>query len=788
VTAPTRTRERWRRHPADVARLVFALAIGAALVGVEWLAGDELRDVSEDLVALAANVPSGLAGALVGLVQVMALVVPVVVVVALAVRKRLDLLGVVALATVFSGLVMALITAVVDEAAPTDVLSDDRLDEWFVGVRFPSAAYLAAAVGALVAATPWVRRRWRRALWLFVLAVVAVRVLTATVVPLHVPLLIAIGAAAGSAVLVIFGAPPRRVDLVTVKDALAGAGLEMHGLALVDEGRGTPTFRGEGPAGHAFVKVIGRDERDTDLLLRATRALRVKGLGDDRPMVSPERVVQHEALVLAVAAGAGAGAPTPLAVGRTDDEVAVLATSWSDGVALASLPDEAWTDGLLDDLWGTVALLQGRRIAHRALVADNVLVRDGRTTLVDFRRGDLAASDLLLGADVAELLAETALRVGPQRAVAAATRGLPGEQLARAVPLLQAAVLRSSTRAAMRKRKGLLDEVRNAAAEAAGIEKVTLTPVHRITLKGAVTLLGSLVLVFYLLSIVSNWSDIWDSLSSADTSYLLPILVMAMVPYFSGALSLMGAITIDLPFLRTTAIMFAQSFLNRFTPANAGGMALRARYLQVNGADLTVAAASVGLTSAASGVVQGVFIVVFFVWGGTTDAFSEISLPDTSTVLFILVAVAAAIGFLVLSSWGKRVVMPKVRTAAGKAWHELKALARDPVKSAQLLGGAAIGKLATIVAFYLSIRAFGVDMPFAQAGAIYMVANTIGSAVPTPGGVGGIEAALTAVLLSAGIDNADAAAIVLLFRFMTFWLPTLPGWFFLQYVEKKQIV
>lgn len=39
-----------------------------------------------------------------------------------------------------------------------------------------------------------------------------------------------------------------------------------------------------------------------------------------------------------------------------------------------------------------------------------------------------------------------------------------------------------------------------------------------------------------------------------------------------------------------------------------------------------------------------------------------------------------------------------------------------------------------------------------------------------------------------GVENATAAAIVLLFRFMTFWLPTRPGWFFLQYVERRQIV
>jgi len=86
------------------------------------------------------------------------------------------------------------------------------------------------------------------------------------------------------------------------------------------------------------------------------------------------------------------------------------------------------------------------------------------------------------------------------------------------------------------------------------------------------------------------------------------------------------------------------------------------------------------------------------------------------------------------------------------------------------------------------VHAFGVSMGFAQAGALYLVANTVGSAVPTPGGVGGLEAALTAALLGAGVAGATAAAIVVLFRLATYWLPTVPGWLFLQHSQRSGIV
>ena len=105
------------------------------------------------------------------------------------------------------------------------------------------------------------------------------------------------------------------------------------------------------------------------------------------------------------------------------------------------------------------------------------------------------------------------------------------------------------------------------------------------------------------------------------------LLVCSGLTYVTGALSLMGSVIRSLPLPRTTLVMFGQSFLNRFTPMNAGGMAMRVRYLQKGGTDVTVAAAAVGLTSAASGVAQGVLIVGFTLWAGTSPG-GSFSLPD----------------------------------------------------------------------------------------------------------------------------------------------------------------
>jgi len=57
--------------------------------------------------------------------------------------------------------------------------------------------------------------------------------------------------------------------------------------------------------------------------------------------------------------------------------------------------------------------------------------------------------------------------------------------------------------------------------------------------------------------------------------------------------------------------------------------------------------------------------------------------------------------------------------------------------------------------------------------------------VPTPGGLGAVEAALTAGLTATGLPGAVAVSSVLLFRLLTFWFPVPVGWVALSYLERK---
>ena len=77
------------------------------------------------------------------------------------------------------------------------------------------------------------------------------------------------------------------------------------------------------------------------------------------------------------------------------------------------------TDAVLAADLAAVGQLRQRRIAHRDLRLANIFLDDdGEVWLIDFGFSEMAASDLLLATDVAELLASSSMYVGTERAVA----------------------------------------------------------------------------------------------------------------------------------------------------------------------------------------------------------------------------------------------------------------------------------------------------------------------------------------------------------------------------------
>ena len=129
-------------------------------------------------------------------------------------------------------------------------------------------------------------------------------------------------------------------------------------------------------------------------------------------------------------------------------------------------------------------------------------------------------------------------------------------------------------------------------------------------------------------------------------------------------------------------------------------------------------------------------------------------------------------------------IVPRIKTVVPQVLSVLQ----HPRKLAQLLIGALLLDVSFVAALVCATRAFGATQPVAAIAVVYFAGAIIGSAVPTPGGLGGIEAAMSAGLIAIGVDGGTAVSSVLLYRLATYWLPIPFGWYSLNRLQKLRAI
>jgi glycosyltransferase 2 family protein len=767
------------RHPGDVIRLIVAgLVLAGTLAATVATHGTYAGASGVTVTDLA---PPALAGrVLAGLVQA-AFVVVAVVAVAVTLRyRRFRLLACLVAGAVLAGAALAGFVYLAGGERPRALAAGAGSWWWLTGASLLGPALLAAAVAGTVAAAPWLSRPWRRTAWIALWLTAAARLITGTASPLEVVLAFATGVTIGAGVLVLFGVPDRRIGPGEIAAALGSAGLPVTCVepAAVEAKGSRPFIADAGDGQPLFIKVLGSDQRDADLLYRAYRFIRLRDVGDTRPAASLIQAVEHQALAAVMAERAGVAVPAVRQVIKAGDGSALLAMARISGSSLGQLPVPRISDALLRELWKQVDCLHRARIAHRSLRAANVVVDGaGRPWIVDFSFSELGATQRQIALDSAELLASLASSVGADRSVGSAAAVIGPDGVAAAVPLLQPLALSAGTRRAVARQDGLLTKTRGAAAAAGGRPDQELARIQRVRPRTLLAI-AALSAAFYYLLLKGQLAEVpssWRAVQSADWAWLPLILAFSALTYLASAVALIGAVVPRIRFWPTVLAQGASSFINRVSPANVGGMALNARYLQKSGVDTSSGVAAVGVNSLAGALVHLVLMVVFFTWAGRglSKAFK---LPSGSKLLLILAIVAAVVGIVLATRPGRRFAVGKLVPGLKSAAASLRRVAQNPAKMTMLFGGSAVITLAYIGALAASVQAFGGGPGIIVIGAVYLGASAIAAAAPTPGGLGAIEAAMIAGLSGVGMQAGPAVSAVLLSRLATYWLPIAPGW------------
>ena len=676
--------ERRIRKPVDLLRCVVSCIEIVALAVAGVAASATTSGVQTDIVGATGRLPHALLVVAPPLALFALLILPMALAVQLLAQRQPRRLAEAVATGVLAGAVTAVVNELLRRGAATalyDAIIMSRPGTSHVAALDP---YLAGLVAYATMVGLVGRPFWRNALWVAVgvYSVVHVGALHTPVLALLITLLA--GRAIGLAVRYVAGSTSQRPGAQEIAAALAAADLRVTAIRRVrHQGNGVTGSR------HYAVTTLGgdrldvvvfdRDQQAAGAIYRLYRSVRVLGQVSRNAPLSVERIVERRALLSYAAEDAGAPTPRLRALVRVGPEADVLAFEHHDGTTLAKR-NPGCSDAELSQIWDAVDRLHARQVTHRGLTADRILLTDdGGVMLLDPGEGDVAASDLQIRLDVAQLIAELALFVGPDRSAGLALEKAGAEDLVAVVPLLQPVALARSTRAALRRRRDVLPALRTRLLAAVPGAEVAPVQLERIRLRTLVTLVASVAAVYLLAGELAR-ASLGSVLRSADWRWGIAALALSAATYVGATVELSGFVAERLPFFRTLLAQVAGSFVTLVTPAAVGGATLNIRYLQRRKIPAAVAAASVGVSQVVAFVLHVLLIVVFAAIAGGS-AKEPIQPPQWAWfVLAGLVAVALAV--LAIPA-GRRVLRARLSPMLGQVLPRLLEVAQHPRKLAQ---------------------------------------------------------------------------------------------------------
>ena len=721
----------------------------------------------------------------------------------------------------------------------------------------PVHGYLAPVIAYMTAVGMARRPRWRVVLWVVLLLDAFAMLVGGYTTPFSIVLTVLIGWTVAYGTLYTVGSPNVRPTGQHLMAGLRHVGFRPvaamrteeapESVEQSDRGRRYLVTLEDGPP--LDVTVVDREQQAQGFFYRVWRRLTLRTITQRRSIQSLRQALEQEALLAYAAIAAGANAPKLIATSELGPDAVMLVYEHIGGRSLDAMEDEEITDELVRGAWRQVRALQSRRIAHRRLTGDAILVDlSGTVFVTDLRGGEIAAGDLILRMDVAQLLTTTGLRVGAERAVAGALAVLGPDAVADCLPLLQPIALSRSTRATLRRlarersqreREAVLEASQAAKqakaeehdASAAGDRKAArkslrtekqaekramddaleeareedmlaqirrqvllirpqapVEPVRleRIKPRTLFSFIAGAIAAYFLISQVTE-ADFGTVVEQAEWGWVAAALGFSALSYVAAAMSLLGFVPERVPFGKTVLAQVAGSFVKIVAPAAVGGVALNTRFLQRAGVRPGLAVASVG-ASQLFGLGCHILLLALFGYLTGTEKTPD-SLTPSRTVIAGLLTVAVLVLVVTAIPFLRKFVVTRVRSLFAGVVPRMLDVVQRPQKLVTGIGGMLLLTGLFVLCLDASIRAFsGPDVPqlsYASIAVVFLAGNALGSAAPTPGGMGAVEGALTLGLIAVGLPKEVAAPAVLLYRVMTLWLPVLPGWLCFNQLTRK---
>jgi uncharacterized membrane protein YbhN (UPF0104 family) len=289
----------------------------------------------------------------------------------------------------------------------------------------------------------------------------------------------------------------------------------------------------------------------------------------------------------------------------------------------------------------------------------------------------------------------------------------------------------------------------------------------------AVALLAVLILIAWL---APGLGQVRALITRADPAWLVLGVALEVASSLSYVAMFRPVFCRRMSWRSSAEIGLSELAVGSIVPASgAGGIALGAWILSRYGMPGEVIArrsvAFLLLKSAVNFVAVAVLGVLMFVGLGP-------HLSPALTLLPAALAVAAIVAVILVAR------MSAGAAAGGSGWWRkaVAAIASGMLEAGRLLrkgdplliGGALGYWLFDNLVLLAAFHAFGVAPPLTIVLMAYLIGQ-LGGALPLPGGLGGIDGGLIGTLIIYGVAAAPAAAAVLLYRVILFWVPLVMG-------------
>ncbi|MGB3147256.1 MAG: lysylphosphatidylglycerol synthase transmembrane domain-containing protein [Paracoccaceae bacterium] len=288
------------------------------------------------------------------------------------------------------------------------------------------------------------------------------------------------------------------------------------------------------------------------------------------------------------------------------------------------------------------------------------------------------------------------------------------------------------------------------------------------------------LLTLFLIGIVgvaatTGWKETADQIRKLGTVQLLVLLLLSLLNY--GMRGLRWHLFTRALGLRCSFLQDLRHYLGGFamsvTPGRVGEL-VRMRWLARESGWPIERTAPLALADRASDLATMGLLLALSAMLATAAMSGALTVAALALVAALIATRPRIFTALITGLYRLTGLTPRLFARARRAARALHVFSRAPVFVPAILFGL-VGWAAEAYGFYLLLFWFGADLGLARAMTIFLFATLAGGLTGAPGGIGGAEAAMIALLSLDGVPMDQALAATAVIRLTTLWFAVLIG-------------